>query len=52
MTLSGGGAIHVATRGPSDTFKATDRALYSAKERGRDCLVVETAPAPVEELAS
>jgi diguanylate cyclase len=53
VTLSAGAAVHLATRGPADTFKATDRALYVAKELGRDRLSAEgVTPAVVEELAS
>jgi diguanylate cyclase (GGDEF)-like protein len=47
VTLSAGAAVHQATRGPSDTFKASDRALYEAKRLGRDRLVLEPAAAPI-----
>jgi diguanylate cyclase (GGDEF)-like protein len=35
-TLSAGVAIHVEGRGPSVTYAAADRALYEAKDAGRD----------------
>jgi diguanylate cyclase (GGDEF)-like protein len=48
VTVSVGAAVHVDTRGPSDTFKATDGALYAAKSGGRDQLVLEPALATAD----
>jgi len=49
ITLSAGVALHRAGRGPSDTLRAADAALYEAKDRGRDQVVIEddAAPAPL-----
>ena len=44
VTLSAGGAVHVATRAPDATFRAADAAMYEAKRQGRDRVVLE-APA-------
>jgi len=44
VTLSAGGAVHIATRGPDETFRAADAAMYEAKRQGRDRVVLE-APA-------
>ena len=52
VTLSAGAAVHTATRGPSETFRAADQALYEAKRLGRDRIVLESADAPVEELTA
>ena len=41
VTLSAGVAVHVADRGPTETFGAADAALYMAKEQGRDRVVHE-----------
>jgi len=41
VTLSAGVAVHVAGRGPSETFRAADAALYAAKDQGRDRVVHE-----------
>jgi diguanylate cyclase (GGDEF)-like protein len=43
VTLSAGVAVHVADRGPSETFGAADAALYAAKDQGRDRVVHEAA---------
>jgi diguanylate cyclase (GGDEF)-like protein len=51
VTLSAGAAVHTDSRGPSDTFKATDRALYRAKDCGRDRLAMEDRTAPVLDRA-
>jgi diguanylate cyclase (GGDEF)-like protein len=51
VTLSAGGAAHRQERGPGDTFRAADQALYEAKRR-RDCFALESAPASVEEPAA
>jgi diguanylate cyclase (GGDEF)-like protein len=45
VTLSAGVAVHVAGRGPSDTFQAADAALYEAKDQGRDRVVQEVLAA-------
>lgn len=42
VTLSAGGAVHVAGRGPDATFRAADAAMYEAKEQGRDRVVLES----------
>jgi diguanylate cyclase (GGDEF)-like protein len=41
VTLSAGAAVHRAGRGPSDTFRAADTALYAAKTGGRDRAALE-----------
>jgi diguanylate cyclase (GGDEF)-like protein len=41
VTLSAGGAVHVAGRGPDATFRAADAAMYEAKQTGRDRVVLE-----------
>ena len=52
VTVSAGGAVHEADRGPADTFRAADAALYVAKDRGRDQVVLDPGRAPVVHLAS
>jgi diguanylate cyclase (GGDEF)-like protein len=47
VTLSGGVAVHHEGRGPSETFRAVDGALYEAKRLGRDRLALEAAADPV-----
>ena len=50
VTVSAGGAVHQADRGPTDTFRAVDAALYVAKDRGRDQVALEpAAPAVAHE---
>jgi len=46
VTLSAGGAMHLATRGPDETFRAADAAMYEAKAQGRDRGVLEAAAPP------
>lgn len=43
VTLSAGGAIHQIGRGPSDTLRAADAALYAAKDGGRDRAALEAS---------
>jgi diguanylate cyclase (GGDEF)-like protein len=48
-TLSAGVAVHEAGRSPTDTFRAADQALYTAKTAGRDRTVVASAGSvPIE----
>jgi diguanylate cyclase len=47
VTLSAGGAVHLATRGPDETFRAADAAMYEAKAQGRDRGVLDAAASPV-----
>ena len=37
-TFSAGVAVHAADAKPAETFAAADRALYRAKDAGRDCV--------------
>ena len=41
VTLSAGAAVHMSGRGPAETFRAADRAMYDAKHQGRDRAVLE-----------
>jgi diguanylate cyclase (GGDEF)-like protein len=55
VTLSAGGAVHVAGRGPDETFRAADAAMYEAKHTGRDRLLLEpvdAVPALAEDAAT
>jgi diguanylate cyclase len=46
VTLSAGGAVHLAHRGPDATFRAADAAMYTAKAQGRDRGLLEATLLP------
>jgi len=46
VTLSAGVAVHRVDRGPSDTLRAADAALYEAKAQGRDRVATELPATP------
>jgi diguanylate cyclase (GGDEF)-like protein len=46
-TLSAGVAVHVAGREPAVTYSWADRALYAAKDAGRDRMCVAASPVPL-----
>ena len=52
VTLSAGVAIHRHGRGPSETFRAVDAALYEAKRLGRDRLELEPEVDPADVVSA
>ena len=51
VTVSAGVAESKEDENPDQLFSRVDQALYSAKERGRDCSEAEIPPAPGEEAS-
>jgi diguanylate cyclase (GGDEF)-like protein len=49
-TISAGVAVHEHGRGPSDTYATADRALYEAKEAGRDQVVLAAQGSAMTEI--